>query len=240
MLSIWGALAEKAASCRKQSAQHLGGSQSLQSARHTHLGPHFKAQEGTLSTRLWSFPFPARSSWPTPSSSRRWTVPQSPASRCRVLLICTESIFDTMGGPGPCSADGSLLPGDTGSCLEPAWVGQQARAGLRSSSDTRAVGSSCPWAQALNQTCRQLRERMEHDSCLLSGEIDFKLPRHTHLSDLKDKLLEASRRPPGSPAPEEERRALEALGAIREACPQEVPQGVGISDSHGPLIALWK
>lgn len=56
------------------------------------------AGEDPLHVALGSFPFPAQSSWPTPQLPEDGWSPTAQASRCRVLLICTEWIFGTTEG----------------------------------------------------------------------------------------------------------------------------------------------
>lgn len=88
-LSIFGALDEKRAPCRKQSAQHLAGNQSRQRARHYNpLGPHLQAQEKDSFSPcryLGPFPSPPRAPQPapppTPSGSRRMDVSPNPRER---------------------------------------------------------------------------------------------------------------------------------------------------------------
>ena len=104
-LSIFGALDEKRAPCRKQSAQHLAGNQSHQRARHYNpLGPHFQAQEKDFFSPcryLGPFPSPPRAPQPEPRPERLqedgWFL-QIQEKGCCVLLICPELVFNMKKG----------------------------------------------------------------------------------------------------------------------------------------------
>lgn len=116
---VCGGSGGKGGSMQEAGCADLGGSQSLRSSLHP-PGLFSKRRRGRCPRSSGSCPFPAQSSRPTPGSSRRMDGPQSPLSRCCVLSICTELLFDMTEGSRALQRGWLPLTRDTGSCLEPA------------------------------------------------------------------------------------------------------------------------